>query len=121
MDERDTQLESIYDDFVNSSAPITRDEVNQIEERFIGQACGVARRSGLALLARSGKQLVDNITSDDGAVALAEVSVLTGQYAEDLRAFADLMDSASTRALVPLANREDMRELLDNAEQSCTQ
>jgi len=119
MSDENEQMEEIYNNFENSEAVLTGDEVNRIEERWGGRAGGISRRSGLASLARSGKELLENIGTDRGAaVALATVSELTKSYAEDLRLLADLMDHASIRTRLALVNREDMEAVISEAKSS---
>ncbi len=103
----------ILDDFEAQPSQITDEEIAQIEKVFgRNLPFGPWRRSALASLSRSGRQLIEAIENDrKAALALAAAELGIENYANRLRDLADLMDKASTRILVTLAFREDMTEI----------
>ena len=107
----------ILDDFEAQPSQIAGDEIAQIEKVFgHNMPFGPWRRSALASLSRSGRQLIEAIENDrKAALALAAAELGIENYASRLRDLADLMDKASTRIVVALVWREDMTEILAEA------
>ncbi len=110
----------ILDDFQAQPSQITDDEIDQIEKVFgHNQPFGPWRRTALASLSRSGKQLIEAIENDrKAALAIASAELGIKNYAERLRDLAELMDKAQTRIMVALVWREDMKAIRAEAERN---
>lgn len=105
----------MFDGFTNSEPEITEEVMMTIEENF--NSYGVTRRTALAVLKQSGKELIDSIKDDrDCAVAFADAGMRAGDYAKKLEAFSEFMKTASVRISLALCTREDMSEIIKEAE-----
>ncbi len=84
----------ILDDFEAQPSQIADDEIAQIEKVFgHNMPFGPWRRSALASLSRSGRQLIEAIENDrKAALALAAAELGIENYANRLRDLALLMD-----------------------------
>ena len=117
----DAFAKKLLRDFDAQPAQITNEQLDKIEADFLGLSKRRSRRSALLSLTMSGMELTKTVTGDrEDALAWAVASTCIHEYASRLREFADLMERASTRIGVALCSREDMRELVLEAEAEAT-
>jgi hypothetical protein len=113
----DAVADKFFHSFDTQPAPITSEQCDQIEADFLGLSKRRSRRAALGTLARSGSQLTETVADDrETAVAMARAAICISDYASNMREFADMMESASTRIKVALCVRPDMQALLKEAE-----
>ncbi len=92
----------------------THEQMAKAEREF--QANGVTRRIALAVLTKSGQELIDAVSADrDFAVAMADWSAGGDGYLAGLEAERKTVEHAQARVLIALAHREDMDEVLSEA------
>lgn len=109
----EAQALRMFKQFAKSPAMLTEDMFTEIERGLSTGADGVTRRCGLAMMIKSGRELVDLAQGKrESAVLLAMGAECAKHSAERLRELAGIMDSAHARLLLALASREDMEEVL---------
>jgi hypothetical protein len=109
--------EKLLSDFDAQPAQITKEQVAEIEKTFTAVDPARARRTALASLALSGMELTKKAVGDrDDALTLAQARVLIERYASSLREFAGIIESAGVRIGIALCSRDDMQELVVEAE-----
>jgi hypothetical protein len=104
----------ITSDFEAQPPQFTEHEIAQLERNFVDAGRRTLRRTALATLARSGKELI-NALIDDREAALAFAKVCNGarDYAARLREFADIMETASMRLMIGMCFRDDGPQILE--------
>ncbi|MDR0776764.1 MAG: hypothetical protein LBE81_09030 [Azonexus sp.] len=92
---------------------LTMENMDEIEAAWHSQRRG--RRAALALLTKPWAQLCQQVIEDrDFAVTVAQVKMVADE-AEMYKGLAELMKTASTWALMALASRDDMVEVIAEA------
>jgi hypothetical protein len=98
-------------DFEAQPPQFTQQEIFNIERSFVDW--GVLRRTALATLARSGKELIDAVSDDRAdALDLAKLCNEARDYATRLKEFAGLMETASMRIMIAMCFRDDGPQIL---------
>jgi hypothetical protein len=98
----------------NEPPVISDDDVEAIEKQ--AQLDGVTRRAAMLVLTKPGKWLIDTIDTDRGfALAHAQVHASIDDYLKRQAPLLHLMERAKARISVALAWREDMDEILREA------
>jgi hypothetical protein len=114
-------LNSIVSDFEHQRPHLTKKQAEELDTRLDGQ-WSASRRSGLESLTVSGKKLIRAIAGKkiDSAAAIEKLRLAFSlrDYAERLRGFAVLMDSASTRISLAARWRDDYETVADAAKAS---
>jgi hypothetical protein len=101
--------------FLDQPAQLTEDQVYDLETRFIEEE-GVIRRTALASLTRSGRDMHSSCTrSDEVARSFAQMSSHIEHYVARLEAFIKLMNTANARLQLALYGRPDRERLLRDA------
>jgi hypothetical protein len=111
------EADVIWRDFENSPPPLSSEEMlHEIEAR--AEDDGRQRRIALALLRKSGRDLIEMTSDREQAFLLATMVVYIRDYEQRLKMLRSLMTTAVTRARVALCNRVDMEALIKEAEQT---
>jgi hypothetical protein len=110
-------LERVYQKLRRQPAQLSDEQVDAIEKDFAPGAGGSQyRRAGLAMLTRSGKQLIEWAEGDrESGEALADAAVGIQQLSKRMRAVAKMLESSSVRGMTALCVRDDAINLLDEA------
>ncbi len=111
-------LNSIVSDLEHQRPQLTKKRAEEIEAALLEQATAT-RRAGLESLTVNGKALIKAIAGKrvEQAIAIEKVTLAYSlrAYAERLRSFAMLMDSASTRISLAARWRDDYEAIADAA------
>jgi hypothetical protein len=111
-------LNSIVSDLEYQRPHMTRKQADELEAVLL-EKWATTRRAGLDSLTLSGKKLIRAIAGKrvEPSVAVDNVKVAYSlrEYAERLRGFAVLMDSASTRISLAARWRDDYEAVADAA------
>jgi hypothetical protein len=111
-------LNTIVNDFEHQRPHMTKKQADDIEAALLEQ-CQSTRRAGLSSLTLSGKKLIRAVAGRGVAQTIAidqvRLSHALRDYAERLRSFAILMDSASTRISLAARWRADYEAVADAA------
>jgi hypothetical protein len=114
----DRLLNSIVSDFEHQRPALTKKQADELEAALLEQSAQT-RGAGLTALTLSGRKLIKTIAgrSVDQPAAVDKVRLAYGlrDYAERLRGFAVLMDSASTRISLAARWRDDYEDIADAA------
>lgn len=104
--------------FTHQPAQIEESLVDKIERDMRTAAPWSAwRRIALMSLTKSGAELIDAMKGDHNiAESFANVAVNAKEYAGQLRALADMMDTASVRLYVALCGRPDVEKIIASAQ-----
>jgi hypothetical protein len=109
-------LNSIVSDFEHQRPALTKKQADELEAALLEQS---TRGAGLTALTLSGRKLIRTIAgkSVDQSAAVEQVRLAHSlrEYAERLRGFAVLMDSASTRINLAARWRGDYEDVADAA------
>jgi hypothetical protein len=107
--------DKLHQYFLDQPAQLTEAQVHELETRFIEEE-GVIRRTALASLARSGREMHLSCTrSEEAARAFALMSANIERYVGRLEVFIKLMNTANARVLLALYGRPDRERLLRDA------
>jgi hypothetical protein len=102
-------------------AEMSKDQVFEIDQRFMSQPYGVARRLGLPVYTLSGKDLTAKIKTDRAlAVAHAEIADRIDESVKVTRQLADDLERAAWRIRVALCAREDTEDVIAEARKPTT-
>lgn len=111
-------LNSIVSDFEHQRPSLTKKQADEIEAALLEQ-WAATRQSGLASLTLSGRKLIRAIAGKrvEQSIAIDRLKAAYSlrEYAERLRGFAILMDSASTRISLAARWRDDYEAVADAA------
>lgn len=77
---------------------------------------GPMRRMALAMLTETGVRILESVRDPRFAMAYADMLRSLGDYDEQLGQLKELMSTARARLLIALATREDLDEILVQAE-----
>lgn len=110
--------ESIIDELyrVAESEPafLSGEHVDNLEDWL--QSSSLTRRASLTLLTRSFSDLQKDVrTNQEAAKALAGVFVLQDDLINCIKTLSDCIEKSQATLMLLLAEREDMRELIDQA------
>jgi hypothetical protein len=109
--------EKLWRQFQKSPATLTSEQVDEIEHHFHKPIEGQRRRAALAILVQSGERLIEIMNSDrETALAFAVAAVGAKQEVDWMRGLADLLETANMRLRFAICEREDMSEILIEAE-----
>ena len=96
-------LDSLWASFLETPAPLTRAQVETIEAHAaIGPDGHRTRRAALALLCKTGAELVDIVREREGRAALEDVAASLEDYREALRMLSELTETAAMRLALAL-------------------
>ena len=97
----------------------TREQVVEIDKEF--QRMGVNRRTALLSLSMSGEEFLRGIREDrEAAVAFACAAHCADEDPDRLREMANLIETFNSRTAVALAQREDMKEVIEEGRAATT-
>ena len=103
-------------DLRTTKPAITEKDVETAESRYCDGPRGIWRRAALMVLTKSGEWLLEEIAKDrKSAVAFADLAQGASEYAQTLRATAELVDAAVTRINLSLCIRRDMDAVIKEA------
>jgi hypothetical protein len=109
------EADKIFADFESQPAQITEDQMYAMAQKYLD--LGVSVRAGLAMLSRSGADLVEWVKDDrDFALAAAVAANSISECAGKMKELGEMLDSSALRLSLALCAREDMRELMEEAE-----
>jgi hypothetical protein len=108
----DAELDALYAKFLQQPAQLTLKQMNLIERRLCtGDAQW--RQLALASLTKSGVELKQRFAATREAAQLAaELLTVADDMGKRLHQLAGLLETASTRLMLSLCERTDMRELI---------
>lgn len=110
------QCVELFQAVLEAPASVSATVLDDIEKAFGTNHWGPTRRAALAFMSKTGREQMEIFTdSRSGAVAIATLDEGVREYSRQLRALADIMDAASARILLGLAQREDMSEVIEEA------
>src|SRR5262245_14209907 len=111
-------LDSIVNDFEHQRPAMSKTQADELEAGLLEQSAAT-RRTGLDALTLSGRKLIKSVAGRSversAAVDKMRVAYSLRDYAERLRGFAVLMDSASTRISLAARWRSDYEDVADAA------
>jgi hypothetical protein len=111
------EVEKLFEQL--EAQPALIEDADKMDAQFLNISDRRTRRAALATMAKSGRELIDGVTHDRGmAVAMAVVAASASEYAESLRKFADMMESASIRTRLALCSRPDMAEVIKEMDET---
>lgn len=115
--ETNEYLDSLLKLCLNQPAALSRDQVYDLEEKFI--KTGVGRRTALFTLTKEFNLFEQELTGDRNlAVAYADILDVLDHEIEGFRLIHNLMAQARNWILVAISTRDDCSEIMDEAKAS---
>jgi hypothetical protein len=111
------QAEKAFRAVHRSPAFLSKEEMGKIDAITREDRHGVTRRLALAVLARTGAEVLDDVAGCDrqSAVAISQTLSSLTDYLEKLHGLAEMMETAQMRMAIALARRKDMSSVLEEA------
>jgi hypothetical protein len=107
-----TELDALYAHFLEQPAQLTSAHVNALERRLC-TADAEWRRLALASLTKSGAELKERFAgSREAAQLAAELLTVADAMGKRLHELGTMLETASTRLMLSLCERPDMKELI---------
>jgi hypothetical protein len=102
-------INRLWADFAASPAPLTGEQIDKIESIAGDKSsnCAVSRRVALAILGKSGRDLIDMTSGDDSDGIFAEMLAQADQYVAYAKSMLKLAEKAHDRLDLALVGRED--------------
>ncbi len=109
------ELDALYARFLEQPAQLSAAQVNAFERRLC-TADAEWRQLALASLTKSGTELKDRFAgSREAAQLAAELLTVADDMGKRLHEIAAMLETASTRLMLSLCERPDMKELISTA------
>lgn len=113
----DAFADDMYDRIDAAPSFLSTEQMAEVEDAF--QSWGVSRRIAIAILTKSGHELIQSISRDRNfAVAMARWSEEIRAHLAYLNGIKQLISHAHARVLIALAGRTDMKEVLRQAREA---
>jgi hypothetical protein len=104
-DHKAAELDALWQQFQHSAPVLTMPEVERASDVLLGTEGARAVRAGLAILTKSGAELLELVHRDaDAPKVLAELSAVLDERVGILRAAADTLNTAHTRIALALCD-----------------
>jgi hypothetical protein len=110
-------VEKLFADL--EAQPALIENADKMDAQFLSISERRTRRAALLTLEKSGQELIHGVTHDRGlAISMACVAASASAYAESLREFSEIMESASVRIRLALCSRPDMESVIKEMDEA---
>jgi hypothetical protein len=115
-DREAAQMERLFQKAKRAPAPMTKEQIEEIEDRELDARRHTWRRVAMGTLIMSGPDLFGKVEADrEAAVLFGEVAVGVGHYLKRMRALIEVLEVAQNRIELALCARDDWKQIIAEA------